>query len=95
MLTEAEKNDMVSKKIALALAKKKSQRLLRVIVLLTCVLSVSSLFADEILVNPDFETGALSPWAQARSFSGPEDWAHPVLQCCENAGDCHNFVDWK
>ena len=65
---------MVSKKIALALAKKKSQRLLRVIVLLTCVLSVSSLFADEILVNPGFETGALSPWAQARSFTGPEDW---------------------
>jgi hypothetical protein len=36
--------------------------------------SFSSLFADEVLVNPGFETGALAPWAQARSFSGSEDW---------------------
>lgn len=31
--------------------------------------------ADNLLVNPGFETGALAPWALGPSFSGGVDWA--------------------
>lgn len=30
--------------------------------------------AVNILVNPDFESGALSPWYQAADYGGGEDW---------------------
>jgi len=36
--------------------------------------SPSASAATNILVNPGFETGSLSPWFQSNDFGGPVDW---------------------
>jgi hypothetical protein len=41
---------------------------------LALVASMGRSNATNILVNPGFESGALAPWFQDRSFSGGENW---------------------
>jgi len=42
--------------------------------LVSCLFLVSTAKADEVLVNGGFESGAISPWFQDRSFGGAENW---------------------
>ena len=37
--------------------------------------------ADQILVNPGFETGSLSPWVNGRNFGGSTPWAITSTDC--------------
>jgi hypothetical protein len=36
--------------------------------------SINFAFGAQVLTNPGFETGALTPWAQDRDFGGAENW---------------------
>ncbi len=38
------------------------------------VLTVSQAQAQNLIINPGFETGSLSPWFQDRNLDGSEDW---------------------
>jgi hypothetical protein len=38
------------------------------------MLTTNVAFTGNILINPGFETGSLSPWYQAMDYTGPENW---------------------
>jgi PEP-CTERM motif len=63
------------------------------ILLSALVLAGSAARADQILINPGFETGSLSPWVNGRDFGGTVPWAitstdcHSGSFCAEDTGN--------
>jgi hypothetical protein len=57
------------------------------------MLTTNVAFSGNILINPGFETGSLSPWYQAMDYTGPENWnvttadKHSGLYSATDRGD--------